>query len=47
MLDYTVNKKGDVGLFIRENSIIAIQSILVSYVGYIERNHINNIIINE
>ncbi|CAD8196419.1 unnamed protein product [Paramecium octaurelia] len=28
MLDYTVNKKGDVGLFIRENSIIAIQSII-------------------
>ncbi|CAK65708.1 unnamed protein product (macronuclear) [Paramecium tetraurelia] len=47
MLDYTVNKKGDVGLFIRENSIIAIQSILVCYVGYIERNHIGNIIINE
>lgn len=36
MLDYTINKRGDVGLFIRENSIISLQSILVSYVNYLE-----------
>lgn len=38
MLDYTINKRGDVGLFIRENSIIALQSILSSYSTYLERN---------
>ncbi|KAM3128124.1 hypothetical protein pb186bvf_019770 [Paramecium bursaria] len=47
MLDYTINKRGDVGLFIRENSIISLQAILVSYVNYLKQTNNQCIITKE
>ena len=34
--DYTMNKRGDVGLYIRENAIVGLQQILVQFAQHNE-----------